>query len=224
MSNDTQTELTVGPVIRTDSGYNDAFRIGEDGALIVSDGHGRFYEMASRNQVYSVTTALAGTTIAAGNVAPPAAAAATVLSILNPVGSGMNLEIIRGWVRHISATTGPVGYWAWCGAVAGMSITAAEATAVKRANFVGQAVPLFKAWSQAALTGGPAHTNVRPFPVKFIAAAVAGTSWGLDAVDNVDGALIVEPGGLLTLAPAATGTTVVVGAGIILAQAPRPEL
>lgn len=69
--------LTVGPRPRLTSTLVDAFRVNEDGALVTTDGLSRWYEAASRNQVFSVTTALAGAALAAANVAPPAAAAAT---------------------------------------------------------------------------------------------------------------------------------------------------
>jgi uncharacterized protein (UPF0548 family) len=216
--------LLIGLTPRADSTYEDTFRVSETGALVVTDGRSRFSEPTTRNQVFSVTTALAGTTVVAANVAPPAAGAATVLSILNPLGSGVNLAIVQGYVRTISATTGGAGAWAWCGAIANTAITAAEATALKRAAVVGQGVAAFKAWSQAALTGGPVHKLVRPFPLARVAAAAAATSWSLDAVDNVDGALVVGPGGLLTLAPAAVGTSVVVGAGVVLIQTALPEV
>lgn len=223
MSTTDENEFMVGMVPQTDSTYSGGFRANEDSALVTCDGRGRFAELGVRNQAFSVTTALTGTTVVAGNVAPPAAGAATILTILNPIGSGINLEIMQGWLRLISATTTAAGFWAWCSAIAGPSITAAEAVALKRPGVIGQMPAAFKAWSQTALTGGPDHAITRPFPVNRVAAAIAASSWGLDAVDNVDGALVIEPGGILTLAPAAVGTAVVVGAGIVLAQVPRPE-
>ncbi len=216
-----ENDFQVGPVLRTDSTYEGPFRTSRQSDLIVSDGHSRWYEQCSRNQIFTAFTALAGTTIVAGNVAPPAAAAATVLSILNPVGSGVNLEILQGWVFHISGTPG-AGFWAWCATNTGVSITAAEAVAQKGANLIGQGITKAKAWSQTALTGGIVHVNIRPFPTAMFAGALAATTPGQTAVDNVDGAIVVPPGGLLTLAPPAAGTTHIVGAGIMYAEVPLP--
>lgn len=216
-----ENDFQVGPVLRTDSTYEGPFRTSRQSDLVVTDGHSRWYEQTSRGQVFNVFTTLGGTTIVAGNVAPPAAAAATVLSILNPVGSGVNLEIMQGWVFHISGTPG-AGFWAWCGCNTGVSITAAEAVALKASNLIGQGVTKAKAWSQTALTGGIVQSQVRPFPSAMFAAALAASTPGQAAVDNVDGAIVVPPGGLLTLAPPATGTTHIVGAGIQYAEVPLP--
>lgn len=216
-----ENEFQVGPVVRADSTYEGAFRTSRQSDLVVCDGHSRWYEQCSRNQIFTAFTALAGTTIVAGNVAPPAAAAATVLSILNPVGSGVNLEILQGWVFHISGTPG-AGFWAWCACNPGTSITAVEAIAQKGANLIGQGVTKAKAWSQTALTGGVVHATIRPFPTAMFAGALAATTPGQTAVDNVDGAIVVPPGGLLTIAPPAAGTTHIVGAGIQYAEVPLP--
>lgn len=216
-----ENEFQVGPIVRADSSYEGPFRASRQGDLIVCDGHGRFYELASRNQMFCAFTANAGTTIVAGNVAPPAAAAATVLSILNPIGSGVNLEILQGWVMHISGTPG-AGLWSWSATNTGVSITAAEAVAQKGALLIGQGVTKAKAWSQTALTGGIVHVNIRPFPSAMFAGAIAATTPGQTAVDNVDGAIVVVPGGLLTLAPPAAGTTHIVCAGIQYAEIPLP--
>ncbi len=220
----TQNEFSAGVTLRGDESYEGEFRVTRDSALIISDGHARWYEQGSRGQIYSVITTQQGNVLVPDNTAPPAAGAITVLSILNPVGSGVNLEILQGWVAWIAGTPQP-GLWAWCGAVAGMSITAAEAGATKGALRYPSDVPHVKAWSQVALTGGPAHTNVRPFPMTlFNAGIAAGGTSDLLIADSVDGALTVLPGGLITLAPALAITgppTAAAAAGILFAEVPR---
>lgn len=214
-------EFNVGPKVQSASTYIDAFRASEDSALVTCDGHGRWYEQGSRGVIYNVVSASA--TIAAGNVAPPAAAAATVLTILNPVGSGVNLEILQGWVTLSSATAPPVGAWAWCGATPGTLITAAEANTSKRVNRIGQAVVRVKAWAATTLTGCPAHSIARVFPVThFAGAAEDATTYNVVMVDNVDGALVVPPGSVITLAPASQGTAAVAIAAIQYAEVPLP--
>ncbi len=214
----------VGLNLYTDSAYDGAFRVNRDSALVTADGHARWYEQSSRGQVYAVFTALTGTVLAAANNAPPGAGSATVLTILNPVGSGVNLEILQGWVFYLSdgvnANPG-AGFWAWCGAVAGVSITAAEAGTTKAAIRTDEAVTRVRAWSQAALTGGPAHANIRPFPMTQFS-AVPGEIDQRAFVDNVDGAIVVLPGTIITLAPAARGgTNNIAGAGIMYAEVKR---
>lgn len=208
-----EIETIIGEIARADGLADGPLRLDTQGALTVAQSHCKFYEQTNRKRTYSVFTALAGTTIVAGNVAPPAAAAATVLSLLNPFGSGVNLEVSFGWLMHISGTPA-AGAWAWCATMAMDSITAAEAVAQKGRGLIGGRNTVARAWSQTALTGGPVHLNTRLFPSAQFAGAVAATTPGQVVIDEVDGAIVVPPGGLLTLAPPAAGTTHVVVAGI----------
>ncbi len=212
----------VGPVPITDGAGLDRLRQGRQGEQIVATGHGDYYEQASRSEVFSAFTAQTGTTIVSGNVAPPAAAAATVLSILNPIDSGVNLEILRGWVMHISGTPG-AGAFFWCGTAAGASITAATNATARSTVAGGAKASVASVWTQTALTGGTVHTNLRPFPTAQFAGAIAATTPGQVAIDEVRGSIVVAPGGVLTIAPAATGTTHIVVAGIEWAEVKRPS-
>jgi hypothetical protein len=215
-----QSAFRVGLRLGQDTQYGGELRVSRDGALVISDGHGFLYEAASRGTVYAVSTALTGTTVVADNVAPPAAGVATVLSLLNPVGSGVTLEILRGWVCYLSGTPG-AGCWAWCGATVGTAITAAPAGTAGGNTRNAQVPSRGRTWTQTVLTGAPAHQLVRPFPTASFAAPLAATTDGLCVVDNVDGALVVTPGNLITLAPPAVGTSVVVSVGIMYAEVPR---
>ena len=214
-----EIETIIGEMARSDGVTDGPLRQDGQGSLTVTNSHAQFYEQTFRKHVFSVFTALAGTTIVSGNVAPPAAAAATVISLLNPLGSQKNLEILRGVLLHISGTPA-AGGWAWCMAYQGVSVTAAEAVAQKGVGFLGQSGTVAKAWSQTALTGGIVHVNTRLFPSADIAAALGTTSFGTIDIDEVMGALIVPPGWMLTLAPPGTGTSHVVAASIEYAEVP----
>ncbi len=229
-SNIGQNLFTVGSAVRAANAYTDAFRASEDSALVISDGHSRWYESTSRGLIYTATTIFTGTTLVAGNMCDdinnvgPAAAAATVLTLLNPVGSGVNLEILQGWVATFSSVGENPYWWVWCGQTPGVSITAAEAVAIKRPNFIGQTTTRAKAWSQTALTGGKAHVLVRPFPYNRVGTGDPNEPDRL-TVDNVDGSLVIPEGAAVTIAPGGgnPGTSWVVGAGIQYAEVLKPE-
>lgn len=175
--------------------------------------------LAQQGKVFQVSGATTGTTIAAGHVAPPAAGAATLLSILNPLSSNVNLEIIEGSIGQISGTPG-AGTFSWCHAYQGTSVTAAEAVAIKRCLFASQKNTIASAWSATTLTGSVVHQVLAHFPSAPFAGVLALTSEGTARVTRheVDGSIIVPPGWMLTLAPAATGTTHIVSVAITYAE------
>lgn len=179
----------------------------------------KYQLLAQQGKVFTVSGAQAGTTIAAGHVAPPAAGAATLLSILNPADSGVNLEIISASLGHISGTPG-AGTFTYCHAKQDASVTAAEAVAIKRCLRTSQTATIASAWSATTLTGGVVHQVLAHFPSAPFAGALAATAEGtaFSQVHDVDGMIIVQPGWMLTLAPAATGTTHIVACSITYAE------
>lgn len=219
---DYNLETLVGEMVSGDGRGQGRLRQGRDGSEIVSQGHYPLYEQTSRGRLFAVGTALTGTTIVAGNVAPPGAAAATVLSIYNPTGSGFNLEILMGMVLHLSGTPG-AGAWAWCaGAASGATAITATPNATPQNMLMGGTVSVASGFTQTALTAGPAHTTRRMFPTAQFAGAIAATTPGQSVVDQVDGGIVVPPGFVLTLAPPAAGTTHIVAAAILFAQVALP--
>jgi hypothetical protein len=179
----------------------------------------KYQTLALQGKVFQVSGAQAGTTIAAGHVAPPAAGAATLLSLLNPDTSNVYLEIIQASIGHVSGTPG-AGTFTYCMAKQATSITAAEAVAVKRCLFASQKQTIAMAWSATTLTGSIVHQVMAHFPSAPFAGALAATSEGtaFAQVHDVDGMIVVPPGWMLTLAPAATGTTHIVTCSITYAE------
>jgi hypothetical protein len=180
----------------------------------------KYQILAQQRKVFQVSGAQAGTTIAAGHVAPPAAAAATLLSILNPVGSSVNLEIIQASIGHISGTPG-AGTFTYCYSLQNSALDGvAEAGAIKRCLYSGGVATVAKAWAATTLTGGVVHYVQAHFPSAPFAGALAATAEGTAyaQVHDVDGMIIVPPGMMLTLAPAATGTSHVVAVSITYAE------
>lgn len=184
----------------------------------------KYVELARKGKVFSASGAQAGTTIAAGHVAPPAAGAATLLSLLNPQGSGCNLEVILGRIGHVSGTPG-AGAFTWCTAYQETDVTAAEANTTIRCTLTGEKKSVASAWAASTLTGSGVHKVLKHFNSAPFAGALAATSegTGFSVTDEVDGMIIVQPGWMLTLAPAATGTTHIVTVEIVYAEVEFPD-
>jgi len=214
-----EIEGVVGPrAYLSDGASNIAIRLDRTASQVVADGRPRYAELAARGQVFAFGTALAGTTIVAANNAPIAAAAASILTLFNPQGSGFNYEIIKGVLHGISGTPA-AGAWVW-NAAYGQTITAAEgASPTKPICTLNGSGSEAKGFTQAALTGSGAQVFIRPFGKSFFAGALAATS-PLDAVDEVAGDLICPPGGIVSIASPGTGTTMIVAAAIIFARVP----
>jgi hypothetical protein len=209
-------EGQVGPRTVQDGGSTE-LRQSRLGALVTQHAHSKYYEAVSRGKVFTISTAVAGTTVAAANAAPPAAAAATVLSLYNPIGSGVNAVVMRGLLGSVSGTPG-IGAFQWC--VSWGNRVTATANATTRCNLIGGSSPVCQGFTQTALTGGLVHVNLRPLGVATFAGAIAATTPGLVGIDPVDGDIIVPPGGILTIADAATGTSHVVYGSISWEEVP----
>lgn len=218
-------EIRAG-IRRLLDGSADVARGTQDSALVTADGHGRYGELAARGAMFSGGTGFAGTTIVAANVTPIGAAAATILSLYNPIGSGVDVELIRTLIAHISGTPG-AGAWLYnfqfnqtltaiqnCFGVAG-------GTPVPN-RLGGNAGGKARVFTQTALTGSAAQLQHRAIGTTQFAAAIAATTQGLGFVDEVAGSIVIPPGGLLSIAAPVIGTTHIVAASFewdeVLAQ------
>jgi hypothetical protein len=211
----------VGPRLVAD-GSNTEVRQIRDGGLAVADTHGRYAELTSRGQVYSVFTPLSGALMIAAYAAPPAAGAAVLLTVLNPLGSGVNFEIIRSYVNHVSAGTGAgAGAWAYCTAVQNASITLAT-NAIATNHFNPQITGKSKVWiTPSGLTGGTVFQNTRLLPSAILAGAViTSATAGLAVTDEVAGDVVVPPGVAITIAPPSAGTAHTAAVGLTWAEIP----
>lgn len=206
-------KIGVGPISRADalsSGYT-GFRADRLGALVTANSRGNYAEAASRGQIFSGMTAIAGTTIVAANNSPIAAAAASAFSLWNPMNSGKNLEILKTIILPISGTPG-VGSWVYNYATS-QTITATKnnggtASAAPFPHRISTDASVASVFTQTALTASTLQAIHRPICTIF-GGAIAATS-PTYFLDMADGDLVVPPGGLLSVASPATGTTFVV--------------
>ena len=204
-----QNSVYVGPVLRGDGNGGSGLRASRNGGLVVSPEAPALYEGASRGVIFSCSTALTGTTVVAANNSGVAAAAATILSLYNPLGSGVNLALIKTGVWF---TSGTPAAGMWCYNVAYNQTITATANAVMGRNLPSGAASSASGFTQTALTGSGAQTFLRGFGTMF-AGAIAATTPALPW-DIVDGDIVVPPGGVLTICSPGTGTTVIVMASI----------
>lgn len=213
----------VGPIQTTD-GAEDAMRIGKDGSQIVCDGHGRYYEATSRGRVFSGMTAPGGTTGVAANNTPIAAAAASILTVYNPLNSGVNLEILKAWLNFVSGTPAAGAYvynYAFAQNITATQNNGGTAGAMPQANIAQGGSSAGRIFTQTALTGGVgAQVLLRPFGASLFAAAIGGTTPQLNFLDLVDGEIVLPPGALLSIAAPGTGTSVIVVAGFTWQEVP----
>ena len=103
MSTTTVSQLSFGSVINPvggslGDGSQTPMVAGRGGDHLVSEVHGRFYQMAYRGNVFHARSPVAGSVI------PVNSATTQVFAVLNPAGSGVNLEILQARV-DISATS-----------------------------------------------------------------------------------------------------------------------
>lgn len=198
-------------------GGQTTMRLNTEGSLVTANTSGDFYEATRLNEVYSCKTASAGTSFTTAGTSPLGAAGIAWLAVVNPANSGYNLEVIQSTIVGVSGTPG-VGaqvYNLGCS----QTVTSATFTA-PISHLTGQVGgSVGKCYTQTALTGSTALTEVRVHPYGPFAAAMAATTPGLEAVDIVNGALIVPPGCVLAIQTTAAGTTHIAAGSIDFRQA-----
>ena len=204
-----QNSVYVGPVLRGDGNGGSGLRASRNGGLVVTPEATALYEGASRGTVFSCSTALTGTTVVAANNSGVAAAAATILSLYNPIGSGVNLALVKTGVWFTSGTPA-VGMW--CYNVAYNQTITATPNAVMGRNLPSGAATSASGFTQTALTGSGAQTFLRGFGTMF-AGAIAATTPALHWDDASD--IVLPPGGVISICSPGTGTTVIVMASIV---------
>jgi hypothetical protein len=186
----------VGQVTALDGAQNN-LRQGRTGEIILSQGHGRFYEQTSRGQMFTLTLSATTTGIAAGNLLNAAAAASTNFALWNPIGSGYNLSITKVMVGLISGTlaTGPLYHAVINGT--NPTIATNSTNGVAYNNLVGGKAPVARYVAVAAgtaLTGASAPVVLRTMNLSFSATAFAAAAGASTLADLPDGDLIIPPG------------------------------
>jgi hypothetical protein len=156
---------------------------------MVQDAHGRFYEAANNGKLFYGKTADSG-------VAPGTSISTTgAFTLYNPKGSSVNLAILQGSMGYVSGTLG-AGFVAWCANVNLSEAVPTGTAIVSRPGLLGA-----QASNGVALT--TSTLAVAPIAIRCFAtlgASLASTAvqpWQI--IDHVDGAIVLPPGGAITL-------------------------
>lgn len=221
----------VGPQILSDGVYAPQ-RQGRGGELIVSELQGRFFEAAFRGQLFS--DGMTKTSISAATFAADLSATATpITGIYNPPNSGVTAVILQAYlgVTTTAATSTGGSPFVWALSVGNNAVsTGTVALNRKTLSAVGGQC---KGMSGIACTGltnalvvkfasSLGGGNSGAFSFVGTAAGPPSISTGLN-VENLDGSILVPPGGLLGLFASTTPVAHSAASGILWAELPYTQ-
>lgn len=177
---------------------------GAEGEQLAAEVHGKWYHRAKAGQLFIGSTALAGTTIPVN-----AANLVSTFTLVNPVGSGVNLELARYKVGVAGTTTAVIGGLALVGQSAYSSsvfVTPTSQTVLTpRLALYGSAA---SGSSKALLLAAGTLTGT-PEVVDSLGISFGTTGAQPGPVSNVydfDGHLVLVPGSLITVVSTAAQT------------------
>jgi hypothetical protein len=208
--------MAVGPVYTGDGSTPvGAPRQGRLSEAIVGQAHGKYYEAASRSAIYAGSNAVKRDPLAA------LATSASVFGVFNPAGSTKRLSLLKA--SYAQAATGTQGTGALMHCVAtlngpiatqGGTIPTGTAVVPLNQNLGSSNSSVASAFELIVL-----HTTapVSLYPFANLSQSAGGTISANHekVVDDVDGAIILEPGGIWCaqgITAAGTGPLVFVGA------------
>jgi hypothetical protein len=214
-----QVQTQVGPVATTTSigaGTVVAMRSGNLGDTIVSELHGRFYEQTYRGNVYSgvlstitsISNATFTTADALSGTLGTAATATPILGLWNNSTNTVNAVILQASlaVTTTALTATGAGGFVWC-AYAGNGAISTGTTPVNRKTLAASGSQC-KALMGVALTGltntgvaiGASSLNGGPvYNVSEVATASGFHTQAVSYTENLDGSIIIPPGGVIGL-------------------------
>jgi hypothetical protein len=203
----------VGPDTLQD-GAEAKVRQGKNAEQIVQELHGRFYEQNYRGALFSGGMGLTAINNVTYTSATLGATVTPIVGVYNPLGSPVNLVILQavlGVTVTAATATGP-GAFVWAAGITTVAVTTGGA-------------PFNRKTLQAAGSAAKDMTNVAPTglsPNLVVRGASALTGGNLKSIssvetavgqnigvagyttENIDGGLIVPPGGVLALLATAT--------------------
>lgn len=193
-----------GPQVVSD-GAESYLRFGKTGEQGVGDVHARFYEAAVRGQLFSTgmtTTSISNVTFTTGTTD---ATATPVVGVWNPLNSGKNLVILQARLQIVVTATTATGCGAFVWTVARSESAISTGLTPFNMLSLSQAGSVAKGFANTALTG-----KVNALAVMSGSALMGGqasnasqtpslVTFGGVTADNIDGGIIVPPGGVLAL-------------------------
>ncbi len=210
----------VGEVVTADGSQSQPLRQGRLNEVIMSELRGKYAEAAARGRVFNLVLAATTTGVAAGNINGAAAAASTQFALWNPVGSGVNVELVKFYLGLISGT--PAGGPTFHSYVQGTpnNNVGTKGTSSLLGSTASRALGVASA-AGTALTGSPsALITLRPTPFNYFAAALAAGANIEIAMEEVNGDIVLAPGTLWVPTFAAAGTTLLNAYGVSWMETP----
>jgi hypothetical protein len=207
----------VGPLSAGQSlqpGSNPTVRLGQQGDLIVSEAHGRFYEQTYRGGTFRFGTnvivtgaATMATATAINPTLSTSASGVPMLGIWNPPTSSVNVVMLQAQVNpmfNTATTPTPFGSLIWGTSLGNGGIQLGQLPFnSKTLAQTGSQVKAFNGWQTLAGLTNPI-TTLEPADLNgggMVAYGTASQTVGSStvSVQNFDGQLIVPPGAVLGL-------------------------
>ena len=209
---------------QADGAQNIIARFGRQGDQMTSLLHGRFYEQTLRGNVFANGTvalvALSANTISLNATTTP------ILGVYNPFGSGVNLAILQSSLSAGVNNTASVGLGAFVWATS-TGNTALSTGSTPFSRFLGGAAGKAKGLAGVALTGLTnnlvvAHAADFPSPTVITTTVLPTTVTTpmTTATLQMDGGIIVPPGGILALLNTVSTTTISVYGRMVWEEVP----
>jgi hypothetical protein len=200
----------VGPALVGDGVTTQPVRQGRLGDAIVTELHGRYYEQASRGNLFLATAIVTGPVIfttAAGTGGP---------LVWNPSSSGVNVSVLAitcgvTVVTTVAAALGLTGN-------TGQTSAPTSTTAIdSRQNCRIGGAP---SQSTPYRVGTPTNAGAFFFPLLSLHTGALTVDTGQVAFIDVGGVIVCPPGSWVSVAASATATTTVAQLGMIYAEIP----
>jgi len=224
-------QINVGPQNQLDGAQGIIARGGRQGEQVFSELHGRLWEATRSGSVFhSGLTTLTSINNATFTTATPGATGTPIVGVWNPVGSGVNLEIVQATLTAVvtAATNTGAGGFVWMVSTGNSAITTGSAP--WNARTLTQSGSLTKNVSGVALTGlttnlatirGSALNGGSGANFSFVGTAVGQVTFPPSAsVENFDGSLLIPPGGVLALMATSTPVAHSAVAGLVWIEVP----
>ena len=210
MGNSIVVKAVPGYTVAAD-GVDQPVRGARDGAVLVGDLHGRYYETASRGLSFVASTATAG-------IAPGTALSATPpMALLNPAGSGRNISIQKVFYSYVSGTLG-VGTLFYVQGTNPGSLPAETAAAIRSVSLLGGSTSspndVAKAYSGISLTNTPVIVRPSAFSINPYAGTAAPLTLHPPLIEEIAGELVLAPGawfGVQGIGAAGTSPLITIG-------------
>jgi len=227
------------PASKVANATNPAIRQGNQGDMTVSELHGRFYEQNYQGNMYhvgltaaSIANATFTTADALSGTLATAATSTPIIGLWNPITSPINAVILQAQLSaaiSASTVTGP-GSLVWVVYTGNGAITVASQQSPVNAKTFTANGSFCKGLNGIALTGlaaigtylrasslqaGPATSYSQVGTAVGFPTTAAGPS-----VENIDGSIIVPPGGILGLFATTTPVAISVASGLTWEEVP----